>query len=151
MTYSNNRIEAYGDMENDASDAYATHATITTTRRPGSGALNQGMDTVLLSSEVLKATSGNGARRLKAKQETRVATRATKTAEAAMKQIAAQELEAEKLRIQEWKQQVMAEVVHKLQGIRTAYIEEMEAQRQSFQTELEGVIERLKQACWNRS
>lgn len=104
------------------------------------------MDTMLLSSEVLKATSGNGARRLKAKQETRVATRATKTAEAAMKQIVAQELQAEKFRMQEWKQQVMAEVAHQLQGIRTAYTEEMEAQRQSFQAELEGAIERLEQA-----
>ena len=81
----------------------ATTTTTTTTRGPESGALHQGIDTMLLSLEVLKATSGNGARRLKAKQETQVATRATKTAEAAMKQIAAQELQAKKLRMQEWK------------------------------------------------
>ena len=43
-----------------------------------------------------------------------MATQATKTAEAAIKQIVAQELQAEKLCMQEWKQQVMAEVAHKL-------------------------------------
>lgn len=42
-----------------------------------------------------KTTSGNVAKRLKAKQERRVITRASKNAEATIKQIAAQELQAE--------------------------------------------------------
>ena len=41
---------------------------------------------------VLKATSGNAAKRLKVRQETCATTRAGKSAEAAIKQIAAQEL-----------------------------------------------------------
>ena len=63
-------MEEYEDMENDAPNAYATDATAattTTTRGPESSALHQGIDTMLLSLEVLKAMSGNGARRLKAK------------------------------------------------------------------------------------
>ena len=48
--------------------------------------------------------------------------------------------------MQEWKQQVITEVAHKLQGIRTTYTEEMEAQRQNFQAKLKEVIERLEQA-----
>ena len=68
----------------------------------------------------------------------------TKTAEAAMKQITAQELQAEKFRIQEWKQQVMVEVAHELLGIRTIHTEKMEAQKQSFQAKLKGVIKILE-------
>ena len=76
---------------------------------------------------VLKITSGNVTKRLKARQDTRVATRATKNAEATIKQIAAQELQAEKVRMQEWKQNVMVEVAHELQVMKAAQAEEMEA------------------------
>ena len=48
---------------------------------------------------VLKATSRNVTKRLKARQETRVATRASKNAEATLKQIATQKFEAEKERM----------------------------------------------------
>ena len=76
-------------------------------------------------------------RRLKLRQETRGTTRASKSAEAAIKQIVAQELQAEKGRMQEWKQVVMREVARELQGIRQAHEEAIEAQRHSFQMELE--------------
>lgn len=56
-----------------------------------------------LSVGFLKTTSGNVANRLKAKQQTRVITRASKKAEATIKQIATQELQAEKFRMEEWK------------------------------------------------
>ena len=79
------------------------------------------------------------------RQETRVTTRAGKTAEAAIKQIAAQELQAEKGRMQEWKQIVMQEVGHELQAIRQAHEEAMEAQRHGFNVEIEMVKERLRQ------
>lgn len=49
----------------------------------------------------LKATSGNGAKRLKARQEMQMATRASKKAEATIKQIATQEFQAEKFRMEE--------------------------------------------------
>lgn len=49
---------------------------------------------------MLKATSGNAAKRLRERQETRV-TRAGKTAEAAVKEIATQELQTEKSRMEE--------------------------------------------------
>ena len=92
---------------------------------------------------VLKITSGNVTKRLKARQDTRVATRATKNAEATIKQIAAQELQAEKVRMQEWKQNVMVEDAHELQVMKAAQPEGMEAQRQSFQRELNMVKEKI--------
>lgn len=55
----------------------------------------------LVNSGVFKITSGNVAKRLKMRQETHVTIRARKTAEAAFKQIAAQELQAKKRRMQE--------------------------------------------------
>ena len=94
--------------------------------------------------EVLKATSGNAAKRLKNRQETRVATRASKNAEAAIKQIATQELQVEKKKIQEWKKNAM-QVAQELHAIKLAQDEVMEAERQSFQIELERVREKLEQ------
>lgn len=91
---------------------------------------------------VLKATSGNAVKRLKIRQDTRVASRASKNAEATIKQIATQELQAEKGRMQEWKRYVMQEVAQELQAIRPAQDEVIEAQRQSFQTELERIREK---------
>lgn len=84
------------------------------------------------------------ATRLKAKQETRVATRGSKSVEAAIKQIATQELLAEKFRMEEWKQKVMSEVGRELQVIKRAHAEAMEVQRQGFQCELEKVREKLE-------
>ena len=69
---------------------------------------------------VLKATSGNAAKRLNNRQETRVATRASKNAEAAIKQLATQELQVEKGKMQEWKKNVMQEVAQELHAIKLA-------------------------------
>ena len=95
---------------------------------------------------VLRATSGNGAKRLKNGQETRATTRAGgKTAKAAIKQIVSQELQAEKVRIEEWKQNVMQDVMRELQAMKQTQGEAMEAQRLGFQMELEKVREELQQ------
>lgn len=98
----------------------------------------------LANHRILKATSGNATKQLKMRQETHVATRVTKSAEAAMKQIATQELQVEKKRMQEWKQNVMLEVIRKLQVIKQAHKEVMEAQRESFQVELERIKKKLQ-------
>lgn len=76
------------------------------------------------------------AKRLKAKQETRVTTQASKNAEATIKQIATQELQAEKFRVKEWKQKAMSEIGRELQVIKMVHAEAMEVQRQGFQSEL---------------
>lgn len=88
---------------------------------------------------VLQTTSGNAAKR-------RATTRAEKSAEAAIKQIATRKLYSEKERIREWKQVVMQEVARQIQTIKQAYEEEIEAQRYSFQIELEKAREELQQA-----
>ena len=90
---------------------------------------------------VLKATSGNTAKRWKMRQETRATTRAGKSAEAAIKQIATQKLQTEKERMREWKQVIMQEVARELHAIRQAHEEAMEGQRYGFQMELEKVRE----------
>lgn len=92
---------------------------------------------------VLKATSGNAAKRWKMRQETRATTRA-KSAEAAIKQIATQKLQAEKEKMREWKQFVMQEVVRELHVTKKAHEEAMEAQRYGFVMELEKVREELR-------
>ena len=152
-------MEEYEDLENGAPDALnatdATDATTTTTTGHENEALYQSMDIARqLEAEVgkshgssmgaLKATSGNGAKRLKAKQETRVATRASKNAEATIKQIATQELQVEKSRMEDWKKKVMSEVGRELQIIQMAQAEAMEVQRRGFQSELEKVREKLE-------
>lgn len=55
---------------------------------------------------ILKATSEKATKRLKMRQETRISTRAGKSAEAAIRQLATQELQAEKGRMQEWKKKM---------------------------------------------
>ena len=90
---------------------------------------------------VLKATSGNTAKRWKMRQETRATTRAGKSAEAAIKQIATQKLQTEKERMREWKQVIIQEVARELHAIRQAHEEAMEGQRYGFQMELEKVRE----------
>lgn len=91
---------------------------------------------------VLKVSSGNATKRLKL----RVLTRAEKSAEAAMRQFAAQERQAEKEKMREWKNKVMEEeMTRELHSIRQTYEEEMEAQRQGFQIELEKVGGKLEQ------
>ncbi len=99
----------------------------------------------LANSRVLKVTSGKEAKRLKISQETRVTIRQGKTAEAAIKQIGAQELQTENRRMQEWKQIVMQEIWYELQAIRKTNEETIEPQRYSFNMEIEKVKERLRQ------
>lgn len=125
-------MEEHEDIRNDAS---------TTTAVGHEGTLYQALQrqlegeaerNQLANTGVLKATSGNATKRLKIKQDARVVTRASKNAEAAIKQIATQELQAEKGRMQEWKRYVMQEVAQELQAIRSAQYEVIEAQRQSL-------------------
>lgn len=103
-------MEEHKDIENDAPDP--CDASTTTTfghERILHQALQRqfiegkGERSQLANVRVLKATSGNAVKRLKIRQDTRVATRASKNAEATIKQIATQELQAKKGRMQEWK------------------------------------------------
>ena len=143
-------MEDYEEMENDALDAFdASDATATTTTPMG---IEQGISSRtgqirheveaepeksrLENVGVLRATSGNATRRLNSR-----VTRAGKSAEAVIKQFANQELQGEKKKIQEWKENVMREVGLELQDIRQRQEEAMEAQRQNFQMELEKVRE----------
>ena len=114
-------MEEYEDIWCDAFDAFDAPVApdATTTSGEQENGLNRqmirqlwrGMEGKLVgNSEVLKATSGNAAKRLKMRQETRATTRAGKAAEA--KQLANKELQTEKARMEEWKQTVMTEVAH---------------------------------------
>ena len=89
-------MDEYNDMENDAPGA--SGATTETVERQEHEALRQTLqiarqlelETEIIQSAnlgVLKATSGNATKSLKMRQETRVTTRAGKSAEAAIKQI----------------------------------------------------------------
>lgn len=62
-----------------------------------------------------------------------------------MRQFAAQERQAEKEKMTEWKDKVMLEMTHELNILRRTHEEVMEAQRQSFQIELERVGGKLEQ------
>lgn len=141
----------YGDFEGDAFDAPDAPDATTTGGRHENECTSHNRQMirqpeVVLEGKlggypgVLKATSGNGVKRLK----TRATTRAGKTAEAAVKQLATKELQIEKARIEGWKQMVMTEVALEVQGIKRAHEEAMRIQRQSFQFELERVKERLE-------
>ena len=144
-------MEEYEDMENDASGA--PDATTVTGGQEHEAAsqkeqmirqLDVGVERNRFGNAgVLKAASGNVAKRLKMR-ETRVTTRAGKTVEAAAKQMATQELQMEKARMEEWKENVIREVAHELRGMRQAQEEAMEAQRRTFQVELEKVTEELE-------
>lgn len=149
-------MEEYEDVGSNALIAYnATDATDTTTEGQEQEAGRQSrqiMGQPELETEeiglgnlgVLKATSGNAAKRWKMRQETRATTRAGKSAEAAIKQIATQKLQAEKEKMREWKQFVMQEVVRELHVTKKAHEEAMEAQRYGFVMELEKVREELR-------
>lgn len=60
----------------------------------------------LINMGVFKPTSGNATKRLRTRKETRGTNSATKTAEAALKHIASQEFQAEKGKMQVWKQMI---------------------------------------------
>lgn len=102
-------MEEYGEVENDTPDAFDASATAGGQEHQAQHQAMQIARQLGAESErsqprnvgVLRATSGNAAKLLKNRQETRVTTRAGKTAEAAIKQIASQELQVEKVRIEE--------------------------------------------------
>lgn len=139
-------MEEYGDIENnavaagDSPGAYdATSATMNRQEdeyqtQHQRGAEEERNQSVKLG--VFKATSGNGTKRIKMRQESRVTTRSGKSAEAVIKQFASQELQGEKEKMQAWKENVMQEVARGLQVIRQVQEEAIEAQRQNFQVEL---------------
>ena len=81
---------------------------------------------------------------MKAKQETRVASQASKNVEATVKQIATQELQVEKSCIEDWKRKAIFEMRCELQIIQMAQAEAMEIQRRGFQSELENVREKVE-------
>ena len=83
---------------------------------------------------VLRASSGNATKRLKS----RVLTTAEKSAEAAIRQFAAQERQAEKVKLKEWKDKAMQELIREPYIIRQIHEEVIEGQRQGFEIELEG-------------
>ena len=149
-------MEEYEDIENNAPDAFDAFDAPATTTTPGGdqhetlSQTGQIMHEGGVESEgnqlgnvgALRATSGNATKRLKS----RVTTRAGKSAEAAIKKFATQELQVEKDKMQGWKKNVMQEVGRELQVIKQRQEEAMKAQRQSFQMELERV--RGKQELW---
>ena len=123
----------------DAPDAYMTYITPNATEAQGSNeneALHRGMEMAhpgedglergSLNVGVLKVTSGNVTKRLGTRRETRAIIQASKNAATTTSQMATKR-HAEKFRMQEWKQKMMAEFAHELQIIRSAQAEEMEA------------------------
>ena len=146
----------YNEVENDAFDAYddATAETANGQEHEGPRHNLQMVRHVeeeedadrsqLIDMGVFKPTSGNATKRLRMRQETRGTTRAGKTAEATLKQIATQEFQAEKGKMEIWKQMIMKEVGHELQAVRQIHEDEMEAQRHGFNMEIEMLKERLR-------
>lgn len=153
-------MEEYNDVENDAFDAFDAYNDVIAGTAEGQeyeGA-HPSLQMVrhveeekeadrnqLVNMGVFKPTSGNATKRLMIRQETRGITRTCKTAEATLKQIATQEFQAEKGKMQVWKQMIMQKVAHELQTIKQTHKESMEAQRECFQVEMEGVREKLQQ------
>lgn len=146
-------MEEYEEMENDAPNVPDASATTANSNRQEhelsseSGQMVQGRGVSLRRNRVnlgvLKANSGNATKR----SNSRVTTSAGKSAEAVIKQFASQELQAEKGKMKEWKEKVMQEVARELHGIRQMHEGAMEAQRQTFQLELErmgGKVEQLE-------
>ena len=146
-------MAGYEEMGNDASDASDVSAKTATPRgqeHEGSSQSGQMVPWVGVESEtngledlgVLRATSGNATKRLK----TRAITRAGKSAQAIiMKQIATEERQAEKGKMKEWKENIMQEVARELHVIREMHEGAMEAQRESFQLELERMGGKVQQ------
>ena len=151
-------MEEYENIEGDVYNAFDTSDTpdtattsggqeneVTSQNRRMICQLDVGLEGKLVGNlGVLKATSGNVAKQLKMRQETRSITRVRKTAKAAVKQLATKELQVEKARMEGWKQMVMTEVALELQGIKQAHEEAMRIQRQSLQLELERIKEKLE-------
>ena len=123
-------MEVYSEVENDAGDAYPYDATAGTAGDEHEEP-HHNMQMVrhieeeedadrsdLINMGVFKPTSRNATKRLRMRQETRGTTRSSKIAEATLKQIASQEFQAEKGKMQNWKQMIMQEVAQELQSVK---------------------------------
>ena len=124
-------MEVYNEVDNDAGDAYphdAIAAGIAEYEHEEPGYNMQMVCHIeeeedadrsdLIDMGVFKLTSRNATKRLRVRQETRERTRTAKTAEAALKQIASQEFQAEKGKMQVWKQMIMKEVALELKTVK---------------------------------
>ena len=145
-------MKVYTKVENDAGDAYSDEATAAGTagykyEEPGYNMQivrhikkEEDVDrSDLINMGVFKPTSGNATKRLRVRQETRGRTRITQTAEATLKQIASQEFQAEKGKMQVWKQMIMKEVALELQTVK----ELAEVQRVEVEV-LKGQLQEMK-------
>ena len=105
-------MEVYNDVENDAGDAYHYDATAGTAGHEHDEP-DYNMQMVrhieeeddadrgdLIDMGVFKPTSGNATKRLRIQQEMRATARTSKLAEVTLKQIATQEFQAEKGKMQ---------------------------------------------------
>lgn len=149
-------MEEYEGMESDAPDTYIAYdATATDTQEGNENeALHPSIEASIekdhVPNDILKATSGNGRKRLGTRQETRAAARGSKNGVTASQHIATQERNVEKLRMQEWKRKIMDDVAHELQVMKDTQAEVMNVQREEgekqrahFQSEIELLKERI--------
>lgn len=143
-------MEVYNEVENDAGDAYPRDATAGhEDDEPGhSMQMVRHMEeeenadrSDLIDMGVFKPTTGNATKRLRMRQETREPTRDAKTTEATLKLIANQEFQAEKGKMEIWKQVIMQEVGHQLQTMK----ESAEAQKECFRMEIEELREQVQE------
>ena len=72
----------------------------------------------LINMGVFKPRSGNATKQMRVRQETHGRTRTTQIAEAILKQIASQEFQAKKGKMQVWKQMIMKKVALELQTVK---------------------------------
>ena len=148
-------MEGYNEVENDACDAY-NDATAGAAKGREHEERRHNMQMVrhveeeedadrgqLIDWGVFKPTSGNATKRLRMRQETRGTTSTDKTAEATLKQIATQEFQAEKGKMQIWKQMIMQEVAQELQTQKDCFRLEMEVVKEQLQ-EMEEKAARLE-------
>ena len=144
-------MEVYNEVENDANDAGDAYPHDATAGRehdePGHNMQmvrhieeEENADrSDLIDMGVFKPTTGNATKRLRMRQETREPTRNAKTTEATLKQIANQEFQTEKGKMEIWKQVIMQEVGHQLQTMK----ELAGAQKECFWVEMEELREQL--------
>jgi len=90
---------------------------------------------------VFKPSTGNATKRLRMRQETRESTTNAQTTEATLKLIANQEFQAEKGKMEIWKQVIMQEVGHQQQTVKKS----AEAQKECFRIEIEELREQMQE------
>lgn len=139
-------MEGYSEVENDALDMYNDENAGTATRQQHEETQCKLQMVCHMDEEenadrnhlvdlgIFKPMSGNPTKRLRMRQEIREAAGTRKNAEATLKQIAIQEFQAKKGKMQIWKQMIMQEVA-----------EEFKTQKECFQLEIEVVKEQLQE------